>query len=379
MQPNYTDTVGIPELIDFSLGHPGTGLLPLDDFREMASRAFLTAEHTLLQYGPKQGAPRFREALAGLLSSSLGVPTNPDSLFITSGASQALDLVCTVLGNPGDVVFVEEPTYFLALRIFASRGLRVKGIPVDEDGLVVEALEEALSESKPAFLYTIPTYQNPSGVTLSEPRRKRLAELSHEHELLVVADEVYHLLDFGIPPPAPMSSYDPGGNVVAISSFSKILAPGLRLGWIQANPLLVSRFVTSALVNSGGGLNPISSAIVTEGLVSGFQQEHLSGLKREFKSRLDHLVAAIQRSLPEADFTAPDGGYFLWLRIPGVDSYELARIASEEGVGFQPGPAFSSHSGFSEYVRLSLSFYESARLVEGVSRLARSVARVRNL
>lgn len=377
MQPGNKERASLPELIDLSLGHPGMELLPLGDFRRMASRAFSTAEPMLLQYGPKQGELRFREALAGMLSSSLGVPTNPDSLFITSGASQALDLVCTVLGSPGDVVLVEEPTYFLALRIFASRGLRVKGIPVDEDGLVVEALEEALRESRPAFLYTIPTYQNPSGVTLSGPRRRRLVEISHEYELLVVADEVYHLLDFGTPPPAPMSDYDPGGNVVAINSFSKILGPGLRLGWIQANPLLVSKFVTSALVNSGGGLNPVCSAIVTEGLVSGFQQEHLGGLKREFKSRLDHLVGAIQRDLPEAVFSVPEGGYFLWLRFPGVDALELAKVASEEGVGFHPGPAFSSHAGLGEYVRLSLSFYESGSLTEGVTRLARSVARVR--
>lgn len=364
-------------LIDLSLGHPGSDLLPLGEFRQMAARALATAEPELLQYGPKQGAPAFRSALAELLGSSLGVCVDPDSLFVTSGASQALDLVCTVLSEPGDVVLVEEPTYFLALRVFASRGLKVRGIPVDEDGLVIEALEEVLRETRPAFLYTIPTYQNPTGVTLSEERRKRLVEISREHDLPVVADEVYQLLDFGTPPPPPLISFDPDGGVVSISSFSKILGPGLRLGWIQAGPEMITRFVTSAVLTSGGGLNPIASAIVGEGLTSGFQREHLSGLKREFAARLRRFAPAVREALPEAEFTMPGGGYFLWLRLPGVDAYELAAVAKQQGVAFQPGPAFSSQAGLSEHVRLSWSYYDAASLATGVGRLARAVARLR--
>lgn len=376
-KPGGVGAVDAPVFIDLSLGHPGNDLLPLSEFREMAARALSSADPTLLQYGSKQGAPAFREALADLLTASLAIQTTPDTLFVTSGASQALDLACTVLSEPGDVVLVEEPTYFLALRIFASRGLKVRGIPVDENGLVIEALEEALSDSKPAFLYTIPTYQNPTGVTLSEARRRRLVELSRLHDLPVVADEVYQLLDLGTPPPAPLIGFDRDGKVVSISSFSKILGPGLRLGWIQASHAMVDRFVTSALLSSGGGLNPIASAIVSEGLSSGFQREHLGSLKREFALRLERFVAAVRKELPDAEFSVPGGGYFLWLRLPGVDACELAVAAEQEGIGFQPGPAFSSQGGLSDYVRLSWSYYDSASLTAGVNRLAAAAARLR--
>lgn len=376
MKQEDADALRTLDLIDFSLGHPGNDQLPIDDIRDLAHRAFLDADQDLLQYGPKAGAQSFREALAKMLSSSLGVPTHPETLFVTAGASQALDLACELLSQPGDVVFVEEPTYFLALRIFASRGLQVKGIPIDAHGLDVEALEAALRETTPAFLYTIPTYQNPTGVTLPEERRKRLVELSQRYSFTIVADEVYQLLDFGAPPPPPMFSFDEGGNVVAMSSFSKILGPGLRLGWLQGTPEFVDRLVGSALVNSGGGLNPISSAIVQVGLDSGFQLEHLNRLRQEFGARADKLADELKRNLPVAEFRKPDGGYFFWVKIPGVDANQLAKVATEEGVRFQPGPAFSSHEGLREYVRLSLSYYDAHQLGCGVKRLANAVARV---
>lgn len=376
MKREDADALRTLDLIDFSLGHPGNNQLPIVDIREMANRAFSDAGNDLLQYGPKSGAKSFREALAQMLSSRLGVPTHPDTLFITAGASQALDMACEILSKPGDVVFVEEPTYFLALRIFASRGLRVKGIPVDSYGLDVEALEAALSETTPAFVYTIPTYQNPTGVTLPKERRTRLVELSQRYGFTIVADEVYQLLDFGVPPPPPMFSFDEGGHVVAISSFSKILGPGLRLGWLQGTPEFVDRLGRSAVVNSGGGLNPISSAIVQVGLESGFQLEHLNRLRQEFRARADSLAEELEHHLPAAEFRTPEGGYFFWVRIPGVDALQLADVANEEGVKFQPGPAFSSEEGLRDFVRLSLSYYDANHLGVGAERLAKAVARV---
>lgn len=376
MKQEDADDLRALGLIDLSLGHPGNDQLPIDDIRALAHAAFLDAEPQLLQYGPKAGAHNFREALAKMLSSSLGVPTHPETLFVTAGASQALDLACELLSQPGDVVFVEEPTYFLALHIFASRGLRVKGIPIDAHGLDVEALEAALRETTPAFVYTIPTYQNPTGVTIPAERRKRLVELSQQYGFTIVADEVYQLLDFGAPPPPPMFSFDEGGNVVAMSSFSKILGPGLRLGWLQGTPEFVERLVGSALVNSGGGLNPISSAIVQVGLESGFQLEHLYRLRKVYRARADELADELQHSLPMAEFRKPDGGYFFWVKIPGVDAHQLASVAAAEGVRFQPGPAFSSQEGLRDYVRLSLSYYDALLLGCGVKRLANAVARV---
>ena len=199
---------------------------------------------------------------------------------MTAGASQALDLICTLYTQPGDVVFVEEPSYFLALRIFADHRLRVVGVPTDAEGLRIDALEELLRQQRPAFLYTIPTHQNPAGFTLPLARRRRLVELAQQHGFLVVADEVYHLLSYGAPPPPPLASWAATGAVLALGSFSKILAPGLRLGWLQAAPEHIHRLVTSGLLDSGGGLNPFTSGLVRVALERGWQEEHLGRLRR---------------------------------------------------------------------------------------------------
>ena len=373
MEKQDTQRQPMSGTIDFSLGHPSDELLPLAEVRQMASKVLAEADPSLLQYGMEQGNPAFREALAAFLSAEQGGSVEPDFLFTTSGASQALDLICTLLTKPGDTVLVEEPTYFLAFRIFASHGLKIKSVATDEEGLIIEDLEKILEDAKPAFLYTIPTYQNPTGAILPEARRKRLVELSREHKLLVVADEVYHLLNYGSPPPRPLASYVSEGHILSVNSFSKILGPGLRLGWMQAAPKHIETFTTSGLLNSGGGLSPLTSAVIGEGLKSGFQKKHLTHLRNTFKERIDAMTAALHHYLPEAVFAEPVGGYFYWLHLPGIDATKLSRIAAANQVGFQPGPTFSNHQSLNEFLRLSFAFYETPVLVEGVKRLARSV------
>jgi DNA-binding transcriptional MocR family regulator len=173
----------------------------------------------------------------------------PESLFVTNGVSKALDLICTLFTKAGDTIFVEEPTYFLALRIFADHHLNVISVDTDENGLIIEALEEKLAEFHPKFLYLIPTFQNPTGQTLPQGRRDRLVELAQNHEFLLVADEVYHLLSYTERPPKSFAAYIDVENVISLGSFSKILAPGLRLGWLQAHPNKIKRFNTCGLLD----------------------------------------------------------------------------------------------------------------------------------
>jgi DNA-binding transcriptional MocR family regulator len=269
------------------------------------------------------------------------------------------------------VVFVEEPTYFLALRIFADHRLRVVGLPTDEHGLVIEALEDELKRQRPALFYTIPAHQNPSGATLPLERRRRLVELSQQHGFLVLADEVYHCLSYGDPPPPPLASFVDSGTVLSLGSFSKILAPGLRLGWVQGRADRLQTLTRSGLLDSGGGLNPFTAAIVRSALELGLQGQHLDRLRQVYAARLAALDAALQRDLAgQLSYRRPDGGFFIWARLAaGRDAEALMQTALAHGVGFRPGVRFSSQGGLADYMRLCFAYYDEARLVEGVTQL----------
>lgn len=360
-------------VIDFGVGHPAADLLPRTILQQAAAQRLAQPDAALLQYGLEQGDGYFRLALAQFLSRHYGQPVGYDDLFVTCGASLALDLICTLYTQPGDTVLVEEPTYFLALRIFADHRLRVISIPTDEEGLRIDALEETLAQVRPALLYTIPTHQNPSGATLPLAQRQRLVELAQAHNFLIVADEVYHLLSYGATPPPPLAAWAGSGQVLSLGSFSKILAPGLRLGWVQAAPVHLNRLVQSGLLDSGGGLNPFTSALVRVVLEQGWQDEYLSRLKATYAGRIAALSAALRRELGDAvHFAEPQGGYFFWLRLAeNVDTAALLERAAPYEVSFRPGVRFSGSDGLRNYLRLSFAFYASAELEEGARRLGR--------
>lgn len=364
-----------PGVIDLGVGDPQFDLLPLERIRRAAEQCFARNEVTILQYGTEQGDVGLRQALAQSLSPAYGCPVDPDGLFITNGASMGLALICTLFTRPGDLIFVEEPSYFLALRIFADHGLRPVAIPVDEDGLIIEALEAELKRAVPALLYTIPTFQNPSGYTLSAERRARLAELSQAHGFLVVADEVYQLLGYGEKPPAPMAGYTRLETVFSLGSFSKILAPGLRLGWIQAHPGRLQKISSSGLLASGGGLNPFTSAIVRSLVESGGLVENIETLRSVYATRVEVMDQALQEHLPGATYRVPTGGFFFWVRFPeGTDLTALPQRAAQHKVGYRPGPLFSCQGGLENYARLCFTFYGIDQLQEGVRRLGRAVS-----
>jgi len=360
--------------IDLGLGDPQFSLLPLELMRQAAEERFSQNDPEFLQYGAKQGDGTFRESLAKFLSCGYDFPTGPDSLFITSGASMGLHLICTLFTRPGDTIFVEEPTYFFALRIFADHDLHLVPISTDGNGLIIESLEEKLSGSRPKFLYLIPTFQNPTGHTLSLERRESLVSLSRQHDFLLVADEVYHFLSTSGQPPKPFASDTEDGNVISLGSFSKILAPGLRLGWIQANAEIINRFVNSGLLDSGGGMNPFTSAIVNRILETGGLEQNISKLTATYRQRIAVMDAALHQYLPGVEYTPPQGGYFFWVHLPDkIDATELQRRAETFKVGFRPGTLFSCQGGMQDYLRLSYVFYEPDELEQGVLRIKQSL------
>lgn len=358
-------------IINLGYGLPSRSLLPLDMMRQAANHRLSQGDTSLLQYGAEQGDGYFRVALADFLSRHYGQTAQMEDLFVTGSISQGLDFVCTIFTKPGDTIFVEEPTYFLALRIFADHHLNIVSIPTDEDGLMIEALEEKLAEQQPVLVYTIPAFHNPTGVTLPASRREKLVELSQTHNFLIVADEVYQLLNYTITPPAPMASYIDSGTVLSLGTFSKIWAPGLRLGWIQAAPSLLKPLIGAGMVDSGGCLNHFTSGVMRSAIEQGLLDQHLAHLRHTYEQRIITLNAAIQQHLPDwITYTQPPGGFFFWLRLPEeMDSQSFISKADQHGVNFKHGIQFSSQQGLRNFIRLSFSFYEAEKLQKGVERL----------
>lgn len=374
--------ISIPDgVIDLGWGHPSPRLHPTDALAAAAQSVLGTQSAVPLQYGAVQGFGPLLESLAAYLSTqeSYGGPVAPDSLFLTAGASAAIDLATTLYATAGDIVIVEEPTYYLIGQIFIDHGLNVVGVPTDADGLDTDALAEVLESGespRPKLLYTIPTYQNPNGSVLPLQRRRHLIELARRHGFTIIADEVYQLLHYGAPPPPPMAMLDdsPGGCVISLGSFSKVLSPGLRLGWVHSAPEIVRRFVESGVAASGGGLSHFAATLAHATLEMGLLQQNIETLRRVYGQRHDDVAGLLRAEFGETvDFTPPGGGYFYWLTFnDGVNTDALLPAARESGVSYRPGTAFSASGGFAGALRISISLYETDELAEGIRRLGRA-------
>ena len=367
------DSVPDGDVINFGIGQPSPDLLPVRLIQE-ATTDFLSKAHPLeLNYGERAGDERFRKSLAEFLTRHYHSPVTPESLIVSGGNSQALDFVCSQLAQKGDTIFIEEPTYFLAHRIFADHGLNVVGIPMDENGMRMDILREKLEQHRPALLYTIPSYHNPCACTLSGDRRRELAALSREHDFIVVADEVYQLLHyFETPPPPAMGTLLESGNILSLGSFSKIMAPGLRLGWIQASSHLVDMLMQTGVINSGGSFNHFTSQVMRHAIDLGLQQSMLDKLRATYKRRVEAMESALQAEIgTRARWTKPEGGYFFWLELDSdTSAARLKTDALQNGAGLQPGNVFSCEGSFGNFIRLSFAHYRREQIREGVARLA---------
>jgi 2-aminoadipate transaminase len=374
--PQYTVPV---DFVNLGVGQPATTMLPLEDIRKAVAHRFSFDDPLLLQYGDIPGYSAFREALAKFIGGyeEYKGPIDPKSLFITNGNTGALLLMCTFFTQTGDTVYSEDPSYFLAINTFRDFKLNIDSVPTDEEGLDVAALEKKLRAAQPSqwpkFIYTVTTFNNPAGYTLTDARRRRLVELSEEFGFLILADEVYQLLGFGNEKPPPhMFSYDRKGTVVSMGSFSKILAPALRVGWIQAAPNILKRLAESGQFDSSGGVNPVMFAVVHSAIELGLQDKHVASVRKTLGENAKVLCAAIREHLPSyIKFREPQGGYFIWIEMPAhFDSEALWTLARTQfKVQFQPGVRFSATRGKRNWIRLSISFYDAEGLREGARRL----------
>jgi len=365
-----------PGIVEFGWGHPSGDLLPVADMQRAAGGALARAGVAVLSYGAPQGPGRLVEPLAARLGRVEGEALTPERLLITGGVSQGLDLLCTLLTQPGDSALVESPVYHLALRILRDHGLDLVPVASDAEGLRLDALEDALAQTRrrgrPArLLYLAPTFTNPTGRTLSPARRAGVARLAAAHDLLVVEDDVYRELWYDALPPPPIGSYGGSANVVRLGSFAKILAPGLRLGWMVADPALVQRCVRGGLLDSGGGVNHVTAHMVAEYMRLDLLDPHVAALRAVYRARRDTLAGALQRYLPPGcTFETPGGGYFIWVRLTeGLDAAALLPWAEAAGVSYLPGTLFHSDGGGRGHLRLSFSMLSPAEMGQGIERL----------
>ena len=365
-----------PEIVELMWGHPDLRLLPVSEFLEATQVALEHDGPVALSYGAEQGPGCLIEQVCARLGRLEGGAPPPEQTMITGGVSQALDMLCTLLTQPGDVALVESPTYHLALRVLRDHGLECVPVPCDDEGLRVDGLEEVLASlrrqgRRARLLYLVPTFNNPTGVTLKAERREALVALAEREGLMVLEDDVYRELWYDSPPPPPLYSLSPGGSVVRLGSFSKVLAPGLRLGWMLARPDIVRRCIGSGMLDSGGGVNHFTGHVVAAFIELGLLDRQVEVLRASYRQRREALLDGLARHLPEGcRWTRPGGGFFIWLRLPpGMDGAALLPLAESAGVSYVPGARFYTNAGGEEYCRLAFTLVPLEQLAEGARRL----------
>lgn len=355
------------EIISFARGVPAPECLPVEELADCARAAIERDGRRVLNYGPVAGYQPLRE----WIGERHGV--EPGRVIVTNGSLQGFAFLAgSLLGSGSRRVLVEAPTYDRPLTIFHRLGAEVVAVPMDDEGLDPDALERELrSGPPPAFLYTIPTFQNPSGRTLSAERRRRLVELAREHELLVLEDDPYGLVRFEGEAPPSLLELEGGERVLHSSSFSKIVSPGIRVGYLVLPPELL-REVEALAVQTYVTPGLVSQATVFEFLRRGNLEPNLERVSGLLRARRDAMLAALERELPGARWSRPEGGYFLWLDLPAdVDAGDLLARATATGVTFVKGADFyPGGAGGESSARLAFSFVSPAEIDEGVGRLA---------
>jgi 2-aminoadipate transaminase len=362
--PGITQFAYRPGIIDIGPGYLDPSLLPHEVLSGALDAAVRTYGHAVLAYGANAGPPPLRSLLAGVQSRWDGTSYGAEQVVITGGTSQMLDRLAGTMAAPGDVVLAEAPSYNWACGIFREHDLRVVRLPRDEAGIDPDALQRCIGEERRAgariaFIYVIPTFHNPTGGLMSRERRRQLLEVTIAHRLPIVEDNAYRdiVLDEAEPPPSLLSLAG-GRDVIQLSSFSKCLAPGLRLGWLSADAGTVERLEGSNLLISGGCLNHLVALVVLQLVESGWLGDHVAELRLELAERRDALVKGLREHLPQGfRFDVPGGGFFIWMELPmGVEEAALMRAAERRGVAILPGSAFEPPPG-TRGVRLSYSLH----------------------
>jgi 2-aminoadipate transaminase len=368
-----------PEVISLAGGLPDTSTFPPETFAALTDRIARESCASALQYGPTEGFEETKRCIVEVMATE-DMRTDTDDLLVTTGGQQVIDLVTKTLVDPGDVVICEAPTYPGAVPVFSSYEADVVQIEMDSDGMRIDLLEETLARldaegRQPKFVYTVPTFQNPAGVTLSAPRRQRLVEIARERELLILEDSPYGLLRYEGEPLPTLRALDGGVYVLYLGTFSKILSPGIRLGWVAAPAPVLAK------INLGKQAADLCTSSLTQQLVTGYfaegrWQAYVQDLCTIYRRRRDAMLDALAEFFPhEAEWTQPGGGLFIWATLPDfIDTEDLlAKAIQEENVAFVPGSAAYVDGRGGSSMRLNFSAVGENEIVEGVRRIGKVI------
>ena len=368
-----------PTVISFAGGNPAPETFPAEELAEIAARAVRDNPSLSLQYGITEGHPPLREATAARLREKYNVGGPDDDLIITTGGQQGIELCTKALVNEGDTVLCENPSFIGALNAFRSYKANLVGVPVDAQGVCPDALEEALKTApRIKLVYLIPTFQNPSGVTLTLERRKKVLTLCERYGVMLIEDNPYFELRYSGEYVPPIKSMDDGGHVLYVGSFSKVISPGLRVGFACGPKALIQKMVTAKQV-SDVHTPPLNQLMVHDYLQSGRLDANIDRARDLYRRRRDLMAALLTEQLGgRLDFVLPDGGLFLWARLTGgADGMALARAAGPHKVAVVPGSAFApDESAVVPAMRLNFSFANEEQIREGVKRLAAAMDEV---
>jgi 2-aminoadipate transaminase len=375
--------LGKPGIISFAGGFPDSAMFDVDGIREAVNAALTEEPGGALQYGATEGYQPLREQLAAFMTSKGNSGVTANDLIVTTGSQQALDLLGKTLISPGDKVIVEGPTFLATIQCFRLYGAELISAPVDGNGVKTDALEALIAEHKPKFVYLIPTFGNPSGAMLSLERRQQVLQMAVKHDTLIVEDDPYGDLYFGAPPPPSLlalSASVPGSRerLVHCGSLSKVLSPGLRVGWMVGPAELLAK-ATMCKQFSDAHTSTFAQATAAQYLKAGRMPATLDKVRQVYAERATTMGNALRRELGDAiDFVQPQGGLFVWARLTGAggkvkDGAELAKRAIEKGVAFVPGAPFYANNPDHATLRLSFATVGLEKIEEGVGRLGQAV------
>ncbi len=372
------------DTISLLFGHPDPQTLLPPELRDAMLR-FIGGPQapTALQYGPEHGTRSLIDFLVEKINREQSPPVQPENLMVVAGSTHAVDMLARLYAGPSAAVLVEAPTYVDALHIFRDHGIDLHAVPMDEHGLIPRELARLLERlhsagTAPGLLYTIPNFHNPTGITLPEARRREIISLARRYDFLIVEDDVYRDLAFEGERVASFYSLAQGRQVASIGSFSKTLAPGLRLGWLLGSPDIIERCVSCGTSQMGGGANPFTASMVAGYCHSGAWERHVARLCSLYAARRDAALAALERSMPTGvRWTHPAGGFFIWLRLPEqVFARDVRRLAFQEGVVVAAGEGFFVNPTDGEHhLRLAYSRAALEDIDEGIRILARVIER----
>jgi 2-aminoadipate transaminase len=372
---------GGPGTRSFIYGHLAPEAFPIADLIAACEQALREGGSLALQYGPEQGYGPLIDYLRVRMQRDEELSLGREHLAITAGCAGAIDAIARLFTQPGDAILVEAPTYHDTLSVFRDHDLRLFQVPMDEDGLIIETVAQRLEElrhagERPKFLYTIANFQNPTGVTLSVERRRRLITLARTHSLRIIEDDVYRDLCYeGDVPPSLFALDEPHEAVIRVGSFSKILSPGLRLGWVTAAPQVIERMAHCGLRSMGGGANPFASHVVAAFCSRGLLEPHVARLREIYRTHRDAALAALAHSMPPGvAWTHPRGGFFVWLTLPApLLAREVITAAEQRGVTCLPGDLFFAESGGKHNLRLAFSYLSPQDITQGIVALGNAI------